>query len=227
MIQLDRVTLFNINCHNSNDSVKALNYSSRDIKFGKTILVSNRRPSNLTENIEFNKIKTLTFRQIGEFSLKGSCKYCDTDFQLSIHTDGFVINPHLWNDQFFEYDYIGAPWPIIFWAPVNRVGNIGFCLRSKKFLQLSSHLEYNPNIHDDIYLTNTFRWYFEKNGCKYAPVQVAMKFSLQSLIPQCQFDLTKSFGFHGKQFPQCLEKINQMHQWWDNTYQKNNINNNL
>ncbi len=221
MIELNQITLFNLNCNTPEESVKALNYSAKNIKFNKIILISNFCPKNLTNNINFYKIKPMTQFQSGEFSLREVNNYIDTDFQLQIHTDGFVINPQLWNNQFLQYDYIGAPWPIKEWCPINRVGNIGFSLKSKKFLQLCSKLQYNNFIHDDIMITNTYKWFFVKNGCKYAPVEVAMKFALQSLIPQCEFDLTKTFGFHGRQFPQCLEKIEEMHRWWNETYQQN------
>ena len=30
---------------------------------------------------------------------------------MLIHSDGYVINPSAWRDDFLDYDYIGAPWP--------------------------------------------------------------------------------------------------------------------
>ena len=40
--------------------------------------------------------------------------------------------------------------------------------------------------------------YFVSSGCKYAPVEIAMKFSLESVIPECEMNLDNCFGFHGK-----------------------------
>ena len=48
--------------------------------------------------------------------------------------------------RFFDYDYIGAPWPNNF---VNRVGNGGFSLRSKKFLELTAKIPYNKIGHKE------------------------------------------------------------------------------
>jgi hypothetical protein len=117
---------------------------------------------------------------------------------LGIHDDGFVINPHLWDNVFFEYDYIGAPWK---WeGRRNRVGNGGFVLRSKKFLNLIKNISF-LGFCDDGEQTNMYYDYFVENGCKYAPVEIAMKFSLESNIPECDYDLNKCFGFHGKGNP--------------------------
>ena len=55
--------------------------------------------------------------------------------------------------------------------------------------------------HDDWELTNFYYDYFVNNGCKYAPVEVAMKFSLESKIPECEYNLNNCFGFHGRGDP--------------------------
>jgi len=52
--------------------------------------------------------------------------------------------------------------------------------------------------HEDVLLTNTRFDYFISNGCRYAPVEVAMRFCLESKIPECEYDLNNCFGFHGK-----------------------------
>jgi len=62
---------------------------------------------------------------------------------LLVQPDGFVINPDKWDNQFFEYDYIGAPWEQVPhsyldpWGKPHRVGNGGFSFRSKKLLDVS------------------------------------------------------------------------------------------
>ena len=35
-----------------------------------------------------------------------------TSHYLSIQADGWVLDASRWTDEFLEYDYIGAPWPI-------------------------------------------------------------------------------------------------------------------
>jgi hypothetical protein len=39
--------------------------------------------------------------------------------------------------------------------------------------------------------------YFLKNGCKYAPVELAAKFSLEYPIKEVEYDIDNCFGFHG------------------------------
>ena len=53
-------------------------------------------------------------------------KHINTDFCLVVQYDGKVSDPDLWNDDFLNYDYIGAAWTD------GYVGNGGFTLRSKK-----------------------------------------------------------------------------------------------
>jgi hypothetical protein len=58
-------------------------------------------------------------------------QYVTTDYNLNIQADGFAVNSEAWTDEFFEYDYIGAQWYRPSY-PTHKVGNGGFCLKSKK-----------------------------------------------------------------------------------------------
>lgn len=198
MLDLSNITMVNINCVDPEDGVRALLHSKQHINFRKSILFSHVRPYNLTNDIEFIEIPKLTHNGFSKFCIEELNRYIDAEYVLSINTDGFVINPHLWDDTFLKYDYIGAPWPLnSSWSVRNRVGNGGFCLKSKKFLELSSKLTYSTG-HDDVFVTNIMYKYFTSNGVVYAPVEIAMKFSLESKIPECAYDLNNTFGFHGK-----------------------------
>jgi len=135
-------------------------------------------------------------------------EYINTDYCLIVHDDGFIINPHLWDDAFLKYDYIGAPWYVgqnrgLTWIKDhhNFVGNGGFCLRSKKFLieakKLSQHYTENNNTPEDLWLCSNNYFNLIDCGIIFADLNTARKFSTEAtsdLYP----DLTKSFGFHGK-----------------------------
>lgn len=196
--QLKNVTLLSLNCVDPIRSVKALLYSSKHIDFANMILVSNKKPDNLPTNIEFVERNVKTHKDSSNFTYTELPNIIKTEFMLSIHDDGFVINPHLWTDEFLQYDYIGAPWKN--YGQRNRVGNGGFVLKSNKFIQLTKHIKYLGK-HDDGELTNDYYNYFTHYGCKYAPVEVAMKFSLESKIPECEYNLNNCFGFHGRGNP--------------------------
>lgn len=199
--QLKNITLYSLNCVKPIESVKALLYSSKDIEFGEMILISNQKPDNLPNNIKFVETSIKTHIETSAFVYHTLPDLIKTDYCLGIHDDGFIINPHLWDDAFLQYDYIGAPWKN--YGQRNRVGNGGFILKSNKFIQLTKNLRY-LGTHEDGELTNAYYDYFVRNGCKYAPVEVAMRFSLESRIPECEYNLDNCFGFHGRGDPKTV-----------------------
>jgi hypothetical protein len=128
--------------------------------------------------------------------------YINNEFLLNIHDDGFVINPDRWSDEFLEFDYIGA-----LWGPENpiRCGNGGFSLRSKKLMEIQQNqCDFIPNSYAEDYgICAINRSIFLKNGIKYAPNDIASKFSIENeFMPEYvgqthtdRFSL-KTFGFH-------------------------------
>lgn len=124
------------------------------------------------------------------------------DYTLGIQWDGFIVNPSAWKDEFFDYDFIGAPWPD------GVVGNNGFCLCSRKWYSAVESLQLEPTLKDchpaDAIVCRFPNPYngvgngqFRRQdmldyGIKYAPEDVARKFSVENET------YTTSFGFHGK-----------------------------
>jgi len=194
MLDLTDITLVCFNGVNPEMGIKALQYSMRGIKFAKAILFTDRMPSNADSSIEVVLLSKIDFATSCIFSLKGFLPFVKTKFCLSIHDDGFVINPHLWESSFYDYDYIGAPWVV---GHKHRVGNGGFCLKSKRFMELCQEIPWHGE-HDDALTCMTYHDFFVSNGCKFAPVEIAMKFALESKIPECEYNLDNCFGFHGK-----------------------------
>lgn len=196
MINLPNVTLMCLNGVNPTLGAKALVYSMKNINFNRSILFSHEPPEMLADDLfkktEYIPIKKLTHQGSSWFMLTQIQKYIDTEFVLSIHDDGFVVNPHLWRDEFLQYDYIGAPW-----APSGFVGNGGFALRSKLFMELTQTMPWNGE-HDDWHACVTHREDFISKGCKYAPLDLAVKFSLEGIIPGYNYNLDECFGFHGR-----------------------------
>jgi hypothetical protein len=111
MINLHNVTLVAVSSVKIQETVDAINYSSRGIKFYDKLLITHRDINN------FPKKKTKIIEKIN--SIKEWCRFIlfdlhnfiETDFILLIHWDGFVINPEKWSKEFLRYDYIGSPWP--------------------------------------------------------------------------------------------------------------------
>lgn len=106
---------------------------------------------------------------------------------LVVQWDGFVVNADAWTDEFLEYDYIGAPWPD------GVVGNCGFCLMSVKLLMCLSELGLKAEdcYPADVVLCRKLRPMLEAMGCRWAPRDLALRFSQEGGQYQ------GSFGFHG------------------------------
>ena len=209
MINLQNITLVSVTSVNVDRTIRALRYSSKDITFGDVLLLTDKDVSPY--GIKTVKIEPLDYIGYSKFIVNELHRYINTEFALIIQDDGFVINPDKWVDEFLNYDYIGAPFPI----PVDgdnityrdpfgnliRVGNGGFSLRSKKILSLGTELglewkSYFGYYNEDGFFTCHNRHIYEKNGCVYAPVEVAAKFSHERQTSET-IGITP-FGFHGK-----------------------------
>lgn len=209
MINLHNVTLVSITSVNVERAIKALKYSSKDINFGNILLITDKDVSD--ENIKIEKIQPLDYIGYSKFVVYELYKYIDTDFVLIIQDDGFVINPNEWDNNFLNYDYIGAPFPIPNindnisyrdpFGKLIRVGNGGFSLRSKKLLKLASDLNlewksYFGYYNEDGFYSVHNRHFYEQNGCNFAPIEIAAKFSVE--YPTIENENIQTFGFHGK-----------------------------
>ena len=111
-----------------------------------------------------------------------------TSHVLFVQWDGYVINPTAWSDDFFHYDYIGATWP---WYPVNKVGNGGFCLRSTRLIKALEKYPAPDDKPEDAYICRGLRRSLEQEGFRFAPEEVADRFSFERSEPR------NTFGFHG------------------------------
>ena len=123
--------------------------------------------------------------------VKDLVNYVDTDFALCTQWDAFVLNYKAWEDKFLEYDYIGAPW---WFEDGNNVGNGGFSLRSKAFLEASSSLPIRNFHPEDLIICRTYRNLLRKT-ISFAPEQVAAQFSLEGNRKYGQ-RWRSQFGFH-------------------------------
>ena len=203
---MPRVTLVAMASVNVFATVRALMYSYRNIEFGRVLLVSHKKPWYLPKKIDY--AYTTKSKDIYEWCYKilyDLYKYIDTDYVILIHSDGFIVNFEKWIDDFYNYDYIGAPWPIPqdnsyqdASGKLVRVGN-SVSLRSKKILELPSKLNLpwekrNGYFHEDGFLCCNNKITLEANGIKYAPLEVAKYFSHETMIPDIYG--IKPFAFH-------------------------------
>ena len=208
-ISLPDITLVTISSVNILSHLKALQYSSRFIKFGEVLLLADTDiglTQQFGELIKFEPIEKITSKSnYSKFVVYELHKHIKTNYCLIIQADGFIINPHLWQDEFYQYDYIGAPWPEFyrdFDGKTVRVGNGGFSLRSRKLLEVPLHESFSlhwDELTQDSEDMNICAWrkdHYLRQGIKYAPLEVAKYFAHEnySLVPEVRG--IQPFGFH-------------------------------
>jgi Protein of unknown function (DUF5672) len=213
-LDLKNVTLLSANgTSNSDLSLSALEISARHIQFGSIKLLAAVNPERLIPpGIEFIRVPQMDLAGYNKFSIKRFVNYVKTDFVLIVQPDGFVLNPKNWRADFLNYDYIGAPWPkeLCDDHPDYRVGNSGFCLRSRRFLEQTSRLRYSPGSIDDVLFCRRRREKLEAQGIRYAPPKIAARFSVELPVPENPRTSTQLvFGFHGR----CTQRTNNLCEW--------------
>ena len=172
-------------------SNNALKQSIKLFNFDDILIFSDDKSCWAADTIiEIPKIKS--YFEYNELIITKLADYVKTDFCLIIQYDGFILNPDAFLECFFDYDYVGAPWPC---HKHNNVGNGGFSLRSKKLLTAIQNLKYSklsPAPEDD-FICRINRKILEKEyECNFAPEDVAMHFSIEHGSREFP-----TFGFHG------------------------------
>ena len=156
---MKNIDLVSINGTYPQEAVLALRHCRKYFNFGRTVLFTHEDLE--LDDIELIKIQKLnSIDEYNDFVLTLG-NYLNNEYTLLVQDDGYIINPNLWTDEFLKYDYIGAPWPGDWgWVQkscgkehyrgiihrklsTNRVGNGGFSLRSKKFLEYSFEFKYS------------------------------------------------------------------------------------
>lgn len=124
------------------------------------------------------------------FVLTRLVDHVDTSHCLIVQWDGHVINAGHWEQDFLDYDYIGASWPQF--ADGHDVGNGGFSLRSRRLMLLCRAPEFCGSHPEDLAIGRNNRVWLETQGIRFAPRSVADRFSTERAG-----DLESSFGYHG------------------------------
>lgn len=214
--KLAGVTAMIIEAVKINTAAKVLDHCAKLVEFEQYQLIAPRRPT-IPFAGKFIQVPVFNYIGYSTFSTKCVWRYFDTSHMMMLQWDGFITHPEMWNPEWMKYDYIGAPWPQgsvkAFAKKKWRVGNSGFSLRSHKFMQLCGEMNIDHNnigdrenvkrtpetdeCADDVWMCQRPEVVNKllQAGMKYAPVEVAMKFSLEGNIPECS-NTAVAFGFH-------------------------------
>jgi len=215
MIELSNVTLICVTSVKIEESIQSLIHCSKLMQFKEVKFVTHE---NVTiESVKVERCRKLTsIEAYSHYMIYDLHKHIDTDFCLTIQHDGFIVNPHLWNNNYLKYDYIGAPWKIredCYLDPNGkhiRVGNGGFSLRSQRLLNTPNyeHIPFASTMHgehykhmnhfskneDNIICVHNHELY-EKYGNIFAPFEVALTFSKETIL--LENEKLNTFGVHG------------------------------
>lgn len=182
-----------------------------------SVLVTNRQTPSMTRfcteyGIEIQISSKLTG---GLPAMSCDCifnlhKRFSTQRVLIIQNDGILVNPGI--DRFFNYDYIGAPWPerCVITKRISYekicVGNGGLSLRTNKICKsanLIGRLILRGDPRKWYYIEDTFYAFFVKlvspltfRLLKFAPPVVAASFSIENETRFVTPD--PPLGFHGE-----------------------------
>lgn len=212
MLNLDNVTLYSVDCKYYEKTILAIEESLKQSSFKEVIYFSNKEPINLTDSIKWIKIRDIT--SLGDYSrfiINELPDHINTDFCMSVHHDGWIINADNWRDEFLDYDYIGAPWPEdLTFLPAGekyRVGNGGVSIRSKrlmlevkKLLSATGYNEHGSFGHEDILIAHSCRLYLESLGINFAPLSLAKYFSQEHECSDLNVTFDDIFAFHGSSY---------------------------
>lgn len=218
----DNLTIVSVYGHTNGASViPAMLKSLQELPGSRGLLLSPVKPPNLPEQIQHKKIFPLDYRQYSWFMMYSLHSFVDTGHVLIVQDDGWVLNGKNLTAEHYQYDYIGAlanaalegdnyyynwSWREV-QGPKLIVQNGGFSLRSKKFLEaMCKHgiIHHNypsiPFCNEDVQLCTFLRPNLEEVGIKFAPDEVAKRFSIEYLSPIVHDDLDfdELVGFHGQ-----------------------------
>lgn len=196
MLKLPNITLILLTNRDFKGAKRAIDKSCEGIEFGAVKIIWDEKITGIDE---WN-------RKI----IYDLPKYVDTSHALLIHQDGYVINPQLWNPEWLELDYIGAPWPLpkdnySYLDELGRLQRVGnsVSLRSKKLMEAVartpesyfwSFKEKYGNTNEDGYISCHNRVLLELSGCKFATLEQAVHFSKEHEIPENKG--VDTFAFH-------------------------------
>ena len=227
-LELKNVTLVAMTSVNIRATIQAMRDSMRGIRCGDAVLITDKKPFGLPKSIRYSHTSRLN--NIDDFNYKMVYELGDhihTDFALIVHADGFVVHPENWRDEFLDYDYIGAPWPL---PPegdtttyrdkdgnICRVGNSAG-IRSKRLMDFpkKNNIPWEGEyaygkmwFFEDGFICCKIRHLLEAEGMRIAPLEVAKYYAHEKMIPEIEGIVP--FAFHkwegtNKDYPNFIRK---------------------
>lgn len=182
---LPDITLLGIDAHDPEGIRRAAAISQLELQFGHVEVI--------TDRVFYGR------EAYSQYFIEMLPRHIKTSHVLIIHPDGYVLNPGAWDDNWLQYDYIGAKWA--WYDDGYRNGNGGFCLRSKRLHEVVAQLARDGRIKEthpeDHVIGRVLRPLLEAEyGLRFAPDDVCDKFSIEAW-GRSDRTYKGEFGFHG------------------------------
>lgn len=189
MVDLSNVTIQCLCTDDPYGGIIAAELCRRNFKFAGIQLFVAKDPVVKPAGMEFIVVPKLKHKnEASNYAVRVMPQHSKSDFTLMIQNHAYILNPSAWDDAFLQYDYIGAPWE---WVTEEdkRVGNGGFAFKSK--LYTDSAVKLLDNLDDchpeDALLCREKKAEMEALGVKFAPLDLARKFSIENAVYNKQF----------------------------------------
>ncbi len=210
-LKLPNVTILAATSSEIEAAQLSIRISLHNIEFSEAKLLCPSEPKKKYPDIEYVEIPPLNnVDSYNKLIFQNLHKYFKTSHCLIVQADGFVVNAHLWKDEFLNFDYIGGPWPdkiqvnpdVLLDLKKNPVGNGGFSLRSRKLVEATSKIDFDslnfPLKSEDVVICHYLYKKMIDSGIQFAPPKIAAQFSMENIDHLYGQDVNTVFGFHGK-----------------------------
>ena len=192
-LQLAQVTLCAVDTRTPALAAQSLQRSMANVDFARVLLfTSGWSPPAALASIDMVEIPRINSGvDYSHFVMRELPAHITTSHVLVTQWDGFVTDVRAWDADFLACDYIGAVWPD---QPASTcVGNGGFSLRSRRFLNAGLDPRITQPHPEDLVLCRDHRSLLEReHGVRFASPALARRFAYENEVPAAP-----TFGFHG------------------------------
>jgi hypothetical protein len=203
MLDLSRVTLLFVETRAHAVTKRVIDDCLTKVAFGDILIYTDKPDLIPVSGARYEIVPDFPDkREAGRFYYSEAMTKVETDFALMLEWDAGICDPSKWKPEFFNFDYIGAPWPPYRNSPY-FVGNGGFALMSKKLGHFICENAREHPVYDDMDVCRRApRQLYDGAGFKWADPDLASCFAWE-LGPRNP----DNFGFHGAfTWPACLPK---------------------
>ena len=100
-----------VDANNSIDKVLKIGHeTSKGIDFYNKIVYTAQKPDCETYDFNIEIIESQEWGNYTNWLSTNSIHMFDSEYMINFHADGMIQNKDAWTNEFYNYDYIGAPW---------------------------------------------------------------------------------------------------------------------